>query len=140
MVTTERRATFPRRDPHGRIARFDDLAVALIVALVVAFLVLVALDLLTPLAGIGRAGSSQGWLSAVLAIWLYVEDFRAWRGVRSRLGVMLVALLAGVLAGGAAAYGVAALGVPSLGTGAVGAAVWTLVYAPIWFFGMRWVE
>lgn len=139
-MTTDRRATFPRRDPEGRIARFDDLMVALTAALVVAFLILVAFDLLSPLIGIGTAGSSPGWLSAVLAIWMYVEDFRAWRGVRSRLGIMLIALLAGVAVGGAAAYGVAALGAPTLITGAVGAAVWALGYAPIWFFGMRWVE
>jgi hypothetical protein len=139
-VTTDRRATFPRRDPEGRIARFDDLVVALTVALVVAFLVLAAFDVLSPLIGIGSAGTSQGWLSAVLAIWLYVEDFRAWRGVRSRLGIMLVALLVGVAVGAAAAYGADALGAPTLITGAVGAAVWALAYAPIWFYGMRWAE
>lgn len=136
----ERRATFPRRGADGRVERFGDLVVAAVAALVVAFLVLTAFDLLSPLVGIGTYGSSHGWLTAVLAVWLYVEDFRAWRGVRSRVGIMLIALLLGLLAGGAAAYGLATLDLPGLVTGSAGAAVATLVYAPVWFFGIRWVE
>lgn len=136
----ERRATFPRRSADGRVERFGDLVVTAVVSLVVAFLVLTAFDLISPLVGIGTYGSSHGWLTAVLAVWLYVEEFRAWRGVRSRLGIMLIAALLGLLAGGAAAYGLAALELPGLITGSAGAAVAALVYAPVWFFGIRWVE
>jgi hypothetical protein len=136
------RATFPRRDPDGRVARLGDLVVAAIVWLLVAFVVLVVIDLATSLVGIGSFGSSSGWLSAILAVWLYTEEFRAWRGVRSRLGILLLAAIAAVVAGGGAAYALSHLigGLPGLVTGAVGAAVGVLVYAPVWFFGIRWVE
>lgn len=138
----DRRATFPRRDGDGRVAHFADLLVAAIVALVVAFLVLLVFDLLSPLVGIGTFGTSHGWLTALLAVWLYVEDFRAWRGVRSRLPIMLLAVLLGLLVGGGAAYALAQLvaGAPALVTGSAGAVVAALVYAPVWFFGIRWVE
>jgi len=135
-------ARFPRRDPDGRVARFGELVVAAVVWLVVAFVALTVIDVLSSLVGVGAVGSSRGWLIAVLALWLYVEDFRAWRGVRSRVGIMLIALLVGVLVGGAVGYGLAYLadGLPALVTGSVGAAVGVLVYAPIWFYGIRFVE
>ena len=136
------RARFPRRDPDGRVARFGDLIAAAVVWLVVAFLALTVIDVLSSLAGVGDVGSSRGWLIAILALWLYVEDFRAWRGVRSRLGIMLIALLLAILVGGAAGYGLAYLasGLPALVTGSVGAAGGVLVYAQVWFYGIRFVE
>ncbi len=137
-----RRSQFPRRDPDGRVAHFGDLIAAALAALVLAFAVLAVIDLLTSLVGIGSYGSSRGWLTAVLAVWLYVEDFRAWRGVRMRTAILLIALFAALLVGGGAAYGLTQLvsGLPALVTGSVGAAVGVLTYAPIWFFGIRWVE
>ncbi len=141
-MKTARRATFPRRDPDGRVAHFGDLVAAALAALVLAFAVLTAIDLLTSLVGVGSYGSSRGWLTAVLAVWLYVEDFRAWRGVRMRTAILLIALFSALLVGGGAAYGLSHLiaGLPALVTGSIGAAVGVLAYAPIWFFGIRWVE
>ncbi|HEY3504833.1 MAG TPA: hypothetical protein VGN37_18865 [Actinocatenispora sp.] len=135
-------ATFPRRDPDGRVARFGEFVVAAVVWLVVGFVALTVIDVVTSLVGIGDVGSSRGWLAAVLAVWLYAEDFRAWRGVRSRLGIMLIAVLSALLVGGAAGYGLAlaAGGLPALVSGSVGAAVGVLVYAPVWYFGIRWVD
>lgn len=137
-----RPATFPRRDPDGRVERFGDLVVAAIAALLVAFAVLTVVDVLSSLVGIGRLGSSRGWLTAVLAVWLYVEEFRAWRGVRVRVAILLLAVVAALVVGGGAAYGLSQLGsgLPALVTGSVGAVAGVLAYAPVWFFGIRWVE
>ncbi|MGA8112106.1 MAG: hypothetical protein WCA46_00435 [Actinocatenispora sp.] len=137
-----RSATFPRRDPDGRVERFGDLVVAAVAALLVAFVVLTVIDVLSSLVGIGSIGSSRGWLTAVLAVWLYVEEYRAWREVRTRIAIALLAVVFALLVGGAAAYGLShlAAGLPALVTGSVGAALAVLAYAPAWFFGIRWVE
>lgn len=136
------RATFPRRDPDGRVARFGEFVVAAVVWLVVAFVALTVIDVLSSLVGIGDVGSSRGWLVAVLAVWLFVEDFRAWRGTRSRAKIGLLAALVALLVGLAAGYGMAWLapGLPSLVTGSVAATVAVLAYAPVWFYGIRWAE
>jgi hypothetical protein len=70
-----------------------------------------------------------------LAVWLFVEDFRAWKGVRARAGVMLIAAALGFLAGGALNVAIGSL--PRVYSGAISVTLAALVYAVVWYFGIR---
>jgi hypothetical protein len=141
-VPAKPKSTFPRRDPDGHVAYFRDLMVAVVVALVVGFVALVLIDLVSGLSGISGFGSSSGWLAGILAAWLFVEDFRAWRGTRMRLAIAALAVLVGLAVGGAVAWGLSQLlvGETALLGGLVGVTAAMLAYAPVWFFGIRFVE
>jgi len=133
--TSESAIAWPRRDGEGRIPAFRHLLEAVAVLLVIGLLAVGVLDLLSAWVRIGELGGTSGWLGGLMAFWLYVEEFRAWRGSRNRL---LLALLAGVISLGAGILvGGLADGLPILLGGGLGVAVAVLVYAPIWFFGIR---
>lgn len=140
MPTTAdpRPTAWPRRDSEGRITTFGHLLEAVGVLLVIGFVAVGVIDLLSTWVGIGELGGTSGWLGGLMAFWLYVEEFRAWRGVRRRL---VMALAGGVLAFG---FGILATGqlpsLPSLLSGAVGVTVAALVYAPVWYFGMQLMD
>jgi hypothetical protein len=130
--------TFPRRDADGHVARLSELAAAAAFGTVVGFVGVVVVDGLFALIGLGRFGHLSGWLAAILPVFLFVEDVRAWRGVPGRVGVAaLAAVLALVLGSGAA--GLAGIALPPLGSGAVGALVGVEVYAVLWYVGIRWL-
>ncbi len=135
---TGTRPTFPRRDPDGRVERFGDLLVALVAGFVATFALVAIVDVLFAAFGLGGFGLASGWLAAVLPVWLYVEDFRAWRGVRGRIGVLCVTVAISVAAGFAVGATVADLR-PLFG-GAIAAGTALVVYAPFWFFGIRWLD
>jgi hypothetical protein len=107
---TETRS-YPRRDADGRLATVG---------------------------GGSRFGSGSGWLIVILPIWAFVEEFRSARHGAARVLVALVAAGLGVLAGLVAA-GLAATAAPALVSGGVGAVVFSVVYAVVWFYGLRWV-
>lgn len=131
------RAGFPRRDADGRVAALADLTVAAFAGLIVGLAVLALLDGVFAAFGSGRFGQSSGWLATVLPVWLFVEEFRAWRGVPGRIGVVLIV---GVLAVGGGLAAASLTGdLPHLLSGAVGAIVFVLLYAVLWFFGIRWL-
>lgn len=129
--------TFPRRDDDGRVATVGGLFAGALFALLLGALALLVIDGLFTLAGSGRFGDTSGWLAGILAVWLYVEDFRAWRGVRGRAGILLVAMAIAGSAGYVMAD--AMTDVPALLSGAVGVTVAVLAYAPLWFLGIRWL-
>ena len=78
------------------------------------------------------AGRRRSWPCG-----LFIEDFRAWQIGPARIGVALVAAALGALAGGLLASVLGAL--PPLFAGALGALLACLIYAMIWFFGVRLV-
>lgn len=133
-----RQNPWPRRDSEGRIITFGHLLEAVGVLLVIGFVAVGVIDLLSTWVGIGELGGTSGWLGGLMAFWLYVEEFRAWRGTRNRL---VMALAGGVLAFG---FGILATGqlssLPSLLSGAVGVTVAALIYAPVWYFGMQLMD
>jgi hypothetical protein len=140
MPTTAdaRQNAWPRRDSEGRITTFGHLLEAVGVLLVIGFVAVGVIDLLSTWVGIGELGGTSGWLGGLMAFWLYVEEFRAWRGTRNRL---VMALAGGVLAFGAGIVVSGLLdGLPSLLSGAVGVSVAALGYAPVWYFGMRLMD
>jgi hypothetical protein len=136
------KSTFPRRDPDGHVAYFRDLLVAVVVALVVGFIALAVIDAVSGLSGLSGFGSSSGWVSGIIAAWLFVEDFRAWRGTRMRLAIAALAVLVGLGVGGTVAWALAQVlaGDTALVDGMAGVSAAMLVYAPVWFYGIRFVE
>jgi hypothetical protein len=83
-------------------------------------------------------GSSSGWLLVILPGLLYFDDFRGWKAYRIRYLVGIVSALLAIGVGLVAAGLVD--GVPPMVSGGVGAAVAVLAYAPLWFFGIRWLS
>ncbi|HEX5597020.1 MAG TPA: hypothetical protein VFX61_13545 [Micromonosporaceae bacterium] len=134
-TTNER---FPRRDDQGRIIFFTDLLGIVGAGLVIGLVSLVVLDWGFALIGLGEYGRANGWLALILPAWVFVEEFRAWNYGPARIVAALVAAAAGVTLGLATAGAVSAL--PSLLSGGLGATVAALVYALIWFVGVRWLE
>jgi hypothetical protein len=131
--------TFPRRDADGRVIRLADLLASAAAGLVIGLVVLVIIDGFMALVGLGRFGQASGWLAGILPVWLFAEEFRAWRGVRSRVGMALIsALLAGTL--GFAAAAVTAGALPPLWSGALGVAISALLYGVLWYVGVRWLD
>ena len=126
---------FPRRDEQRRIVVLRDLLAVTLAGVVAGAVALVALDLIFSLIGLGDFGEVNGWLAVVLPIMQLVEEFRAWKGTRWRIGVALLAaglaVVAGLLVSGLAG------GLPALFGGAIGAAAATAVYATLWFSGIR---
>jgi hypothetical protein len=129
--------TFPRRDAAGRVRSLAELVVAAGLGTVVGLVALAVIDGLLALIGVADFGSASGWLAVILPALLYFEDLRAWRGYGLRFLVAPVGLVVAVGAGLLAAGVTGAL--PAMLSGAVGALVSALVYAPIWFLGVRWV-
>jgi hypothetical protein len=135
MSTPTTEAKVPRRDEQGRMVNLPQvLGVAVLFTLTNA-VALVSIDGLLALLGLSSFGRSSGWLVLILPAFLYFDDFRAWRPY----GVRYLAALVGVFVALALALLAAGLvgGAPPLVSGAVGALVAVLVYAPVWFAGVR---
>jgi hypothetical protein len=129
--------TFPRRDADGRVTGAVDLLLAVIAGVLLTGLALVLVDGLFTLLGAGPFGHVSGWLTGILPVWLFAEEYRAWRPVRLRPVLAGFAAVMGFAAGGL----VASLtgGWPVLATGGLGVTVAALVYAIIWYAGIRWL-
>jgi hypothetical protein len=131
---SDRRLKFPHRDARGRVDTLPDLILGVLVWLLVALVILALFD--GVLAALGQSfGRTSGWICGVLAVWLFTEEYRAWRPVSGR---PVVALL-GVLIGGAMGLAVAGLAsaLPAMVSGFLGVAVATLAYAVLWYSGVR---
>ncbi|WBB77987.1 hypothetical protein O7606_17205 [Micromonospora sp. WMMD882] len=131
------RPGFPRRDAEGRVVALGDLLGVALAGVVVGVLALVVFDWTFELLGSGDFGQANGWLAVILPAWLFWEDFRAWEFGPARVVAALVAVGAGVAAGLLVA-GVAA-GLAPLLSGGLAAATFTVVYAVVWFAGVRWL-
>lgn len=128
----------PARAQGRRAATIGSLLGLLLAGLVAGLAVLLLLDGVLAALNADRFGQANGWLAAVLPVWLLVEEFRAWRGQPGRLLAALAGGTVGVCAGGLAS-GLAS-DLPPVASGAVGAAVALLAYSYIWFYGVRWLS
>jgi hypothetical protein len=97
--------------------------------------VLVVIDLVFVLPTGRGFGQTSGWIAALPTVWVYTEQFRRYAGA-ARWGLMLVGVLLGLGAGIAAALIAPATWPPML-TGGLGGLVAALVYAPLWFAGIK---
>ncbi len=128
---------YPHRDADGRVVSATEMVISVITSVAIVTVLLIVVDGLASVAGRGSFGRISGWPAAILAVWLFIEDFRAWKIGPARVGVALVAAALGALAGGLLASVLGAL--PPLFAGALGALLACLIYAMIWFFGVRLV-
>jgi hypothetical protein len=127
---------FPHKDADGRVDSLLDLLVGVVMWLVVALLLLLVIEAIAWALGQGFGGTS-GWIAGLLAVWMFAEEFRAWRPVPARGPLALVSALVGGTMGFATAGLISAL--PKLVSGFVGVAVAALAYAILWYFGVRWL-
>jgi hypothetical protein len=137
MSTEEQQRGFPRRDAEGRILFLADLLGVSLAGLVIGVLALVLFEFAFAATGAGGFGRTNGWLAVILPVWLFWDDFRAWEFGAARVLAALAGIGLGVVAGLLAA-GLAA-GLPPLASGALAAAVFTVVYAVVWFSGVHWL-
>ncbi|MEH1012386.1 hypothetical protein V6U90_04565 [Micromonospora sp. CPCC 206060] len=134
---SEVRSGYPRRDAEGRIRVLGDLLGISLAGLVTGVLALVLFDAVLAFLGAGEFGRANGWLALILPGWLFLEEFRAWAFGAARVVAALVAAAVG-LTGGLLAAGLAG-GLPALASGALAATTCTMLYALIWFHGVRWL-
>ncbi|WFE45419.1 hypothetical protein [Verrucosispora sp. WMMD1129] len=134
---TEQQSAFPRRDAEGRIRTLGDLVGVGLAGVVIGLLVLVIFDAAFAWFGAGEFGQANGWLAVILPAWLFWEDFRAWDFGAPRVVAALVAVAMAVVSGLLVA-GVATT-LPPLLSGVLAATTFTVVYAMIWFPGVRWL-
>lgn len=105
--------------------------------LVIGGLVLALFDLAMALIGMGSYGRANGWLAAILPIWLFIEEFRTSPAGPARTVAALVATVVSVV-GGLLVAGLAS-GLPPLASGVLATIAFTVLYALIWFHGVRWL-
>lgn len=134
-TTAEQATTWPRRNAYGRIVTFRHLLEVVGVLLVVGLVAVATVDAISTWVGFGELLRTSGWLGGVMAFWLYLEEFRAWKGARGRWLVTAVAAVMAI-AVGAVVGGVLSV-LPPLVSGAIGVAVSAFTYAPLWYFGIR---
>ena len=128
---------FPRRDGDGRVISVSEFLVAALLGTVVAAVGLTIIDGLMALVGLGTFGRASGWLALILPGLLFFDEVRGWRGYRVRFLVALVSAGAAVALGLIVANLFGSL--PPLVSGGLGAAVAAVIYAFVWFVGIRWL-
>lgn len=129
----------PRRDADGRLVTVGDLLGVAFAGLVTGIVVLLVFEGIMSLARAFDFGSSSGWLTLILPVWLFTEEFRA--AGYGAYRIVVAALAAGFgIAVGMTLAGLAAAAFPPLVSGAVGALGLTVVYCLVWFYGLRWLS
>jgi hypothetical protein len=129
----------PRRDADGRLATAGDLVGVALAGLVCGIVVLLVFEAVMSIVRLSEFGTSSGWLTLILPVWLFTEEFRAAGYGAYRIVVAALGVGFGVAVGMTLAGLVAPL-FPSLISGAVGAAGLTVVYCLVWFYGLRWLS
>jgi hypothetical protein len=129
----------PRRDPSGRLATIGDLVGTALAGLVTGIVLLLLLEAVLSVTHVSQFGRTSGWLTVILPVWLFTEEFRAVGYGYQR--VLVAALGAGFgVATGLTMASVAALQFPVLISGMVGAGTCIVVYCLVWFYGLRWLD
>jgi hypothetical protein len=129
----------PRRDPSGRLATIGDLLGTALAGLVIGAVLLLAFEGVLSLTRVSEFGHTSGWLTLILPLWLFTEEFRAADLGPYRFVVAVLAAGFGVAAGMSFA-GLVAPVFPTLFSGMVGAGACTVVYCLVWFYGLRWLS
>jgi hypothetical protein len=130
-------ASYPPRDANGRVGTLANIVGGVIFGIVLCMIVLVLIDGLFTILGVGKFGTISGWLAGILPVWLFIEDFRAWKGVPGRLAVLLAGGALGLIAG--IAVSSVLTGLRPAFNGGISVTVACLVYAVLWFFGIRYL-
>jgi len=135
-TTSERR---PRRDADGRLATVGDLLGVALAGLVCGIVVVLIFEAIMSATRLSQFGHTSGWLTIILPVWLFTEEFRAAGYGAYRIVVAVLAAGFGAAVGMTLA-GLAAGEFPALVSGTVGAFGLTVVYCVVWFYGLRWLS
>jgi hypothetical protein len=135
-TTSERR---PRRAADGRLATAGDLVGVAMAGLVCGVVVLLVFEAIMSLIRLSHFGATSGWLTLILPMWLFTEEFRAAGYGAYRIVVAALGAGFGVVVGMALA-GLVGTEFPALVSGVAGAAGLTIVYCFVWFYGLRWLS
>ncbi|HZE40690.1 MAG TPA: hypothetical protein VE172_17955 [Stackebrandtia sp.] len=130
------RPRFPKRDDEGRIELLTEYLAFVLASLFIGMVMLVAIDGVLALIHVNAFGSSSGWIGAVLAVFVFIDDFRAWKPGWTRWAVAGVAAVVSLAFG----FVITSLMPPEwyqLFTGALGATIGCLLYTVLWFYGVR---
>ncbi|ADD40302.1 hypothetical protein [Stackebrandtia nassauensis] len=129
--------SFPQRDDNGRIVLLTQLLGFIAMSVALGVVMLAVIDGLLALLGFTEFGKDiSGWICGVLAVFVFVDEFRAYKGQSVRYWLAPVAgLLA--LAFGIVISAVLPTGWLPLFTGAIGVAAAMLAYGALWFVGTR---
>lgn len=136
MADSKQQRAFPRKDAAGRVISFAEFVMAALASTIIGLVILVGIDALFSLLHVGSFGTISGWLAGILMVFGFAEEFRAWKGVTARIAVAAVGVVLGVILG--SLVNGAADSLPNAFSGAVAVTVAGLVYATVWFFGIRW--
>jgi FtsH-binding integral membrane protein len=135
MTEAKPQKAFPRKDEDGRVISFAEFLASALASTVVGLVILVGIDALFSLLHVGSFGSISGWLAGILMVFGFVEDFRAWKGVTGRVVVTALGVVVGVILG--SLVNAVASDLPNAFSGAIAVAVAGVIYATMWFFGIR---
>lgn len=132
---TADKESFPPRDEHGRVADLGQWLGFVAAAVVIGFGLLLALDVIVSLFDWGTFGNTNGWVAAILAAFLFTDDFKNNKFRTARWQAMALALVLGIMVTLAVSLFLPPW--PVLFSGGVAALFGALVYAWVWFAGVR---
>jgi hypothetical protein len=116
-----------------------DLVGVAMAGLVCGVAVLLVFEAIMSLTRLSHFGATSGWLTLILPVWLFTEEFRA--AVYGAYRIVVAVLGAGFgVAVGMTLAGLLAREFPALVSGTAGAAGLTIVYCLVWFYGLRWLS
>jgi uncharacterized membrane protein YjfL (UPF0719 family) len=125
----------PAEEQRPKVETFGQLMGAVLAYFVMGAVALVLIDLVFVLPTGRGFGESSGWIAALPTVWVFTEQFKRYAGA-ARWGLMLVGVILGLAAGFAVAI-ILPVSWPAMLTGGVGGLVAALVYAPLWFAGIK---
>ena len=131
-------ARFPQRDDNGRIALLTELLAYTLGATALGVAMLAAIDGVFALLGFGSFGQISGWISGLLAVFIFVDDFRAWRENPMRWAIAAVGAVLGVVVGLGVVSQLPPFWLP-LFNGSIAVAAGAMLYSVLWFIGVRLV-
>ncbi|MCH7231347.1 hypothetical protein L0U85_10875 [Glycomyces sp. L485] len=124
-----------RTDGKPRIETLAQLLGTVLAYVVMGAIALVVIDLLFILVGGGNFGRISGWIAAVPSVFVFSDQFRRYIG-GSRWAIALTGAALGIGAGIGATV-LLPLTWPPLATGGIGGLAAALVYATLWYAGIK---
>lgn len=129
-------ARFPQRDDDGRIVLLTELLAYTLTVIAIGVIMLCVIDGLFALLGFGTFGQISGWISGILAVFVFVDDFRAYKDQPMRWVVAAAAIVLGVVVGVGILTQLPDFWLP-LFNGAISVTAAAMLYAVLWFTGIR---
>jgi hypothetical protein len=125
----------PKSPERPKVETLGQLIGAVLAYFVMGAVVLVVIDLVFVLPTGRGFGETSGWIAALPTVWVYTEQFRRYTG-GSRWGIMAAGVVLGLGAGLAVTVALPATWLPMY-SGGLGGLAAALVYAPLWYAGVR---